>query len=121
MTPRACVLVIDDELIIRESMRMVLGEHYRIIEADCAAAGIEQSEANCPDAFLIDIGLPGEMDGFDCATELIRKGGVNPRRIVFITGLPEGWRNPLPGVSALLGKPFNVSELKEAVARAVAG
>jgi response regulator RpfG family c-di-GMP phosphodiesterase len=62
--PTATILVVDDELGVRESLRMILKDEYRVLTADCGEAAEEMVRAAGPDAVLLDIRL-GRSDGIE--------------------------------------------------------
>ena len=65
----ADILVIDDELHIRQLLRSSLSERgYRVTVAATGEEGLDLAAAVQPDAVILDLGLPG-MDGFEvCRT-----------------------------------------------------
>jgi two-component system nitrogen regulation response regulator NtrX len=68
MKPR--ILVIDDEVGIRESMRMILEyEEYEFIGASSGPEGISVVERESPDMVFLDVKMPG-MDGLEVLTRL---------------------------------------------------
>ena len=66
------VLIVDDEPLAREGMRMLLGDEPGITHVDEARNGAEavkQIRAKRPDLVLLDVQMP-EMDGFGVLREL---------------------------------------------------
>ena len=53
------VLVIDDELGPRESLRILLKNEYEVITADSVARGLQYLRERQPDAIVMDIRMPG--------------------------------------------------------------
>src|ERR1039457_2729741 len=53
------ILVIDDELGPRESLRMLLKTDYQVHTADCVEAGIKLLKEKRPDTIVMDIRMPG--------------------------------------------------------------
>jgi two-component system, OmpR family, KDP operon response regulator KdpE len=65
MTPdfHPAVLVIDDEIQIRRSLRLTLeSAGFRVSEADTGELGLSNSAAGRPDGIVLDLGLP-DIDG----------------------------------------------------------
>src|SRR5260370_39497365 len=54
------ILVIDNEMGPRESLRMLLKPDYHVHTADCVEAGIKLLKEKQPDTIVIDIRMPGE-------------------------------------------------------------
>lgn len=78
------VLVIDDEKIIRETLKGVLkDEGYDAVLAGSAEEGLKLIEAKAPDAVLLDIWLPG-MDGIDALKEIKSRNPNLP--VIMISG-----------------------------------
>ena len=82
MKPR--ILVIDDELAIRDSLRMVLEyEGYEVMQAATGDEGVKLIEREAPDLVFLDIKMPG-MDGLEVLHKLRHLVEVTP--IVVISG-----------------------------------
>ena len=81
MNPITCVLV-DDERLARENLRVLLREHPRVTvaaEADGVAAALSVIAAHRPDLVFLDIQMPGGS-GFDVLERL-----HDPPAVIFIT------------------------------------
>ena len=78
------ILVVEDELIIAEDIRMMLEElGYEVVgTAPDYNEAIEIMEHKNPDVVLIDIVLPGELDGIDLAQTVKSKYQLP---LIFIT------------------------------------
>jgi Response regulator containing CheY-like receiver, AAA-type ATPase, and DNA-binding domains len=64
------VLVIDDEKSVRDSLKMILEyEKYSVNFAGNGNDGIKEFKANLPDAVLLDIKMPGGIDGLETLRE----------------------------------------------------
>ncbi len=71
------ILIVDDSLFMRMTLRNNLREEYEIVEADSGAKALEQFEREKPDLVLLDIVMPeGEEEGVRVLKE-IRKN--NPQ------------------------------------------
>jgi CheY-like chemotaxis protein len=108
------VLVVDDEITLREIVTEVLeGLGYvAIVAADSEAAlRVLQSDARI-DLLISDIGLPGGMDGQQLA--LVAREIRPAMRVLFITGYAEGTmtgRSQLEAGTHVLIKPFAMEAL----------
>ena len=118
----AVVIIVDDDVSVRESLPDLLNQlghaarAFTSAEEFLAAGAI--SEAKC---LILDIGLPG-MSGPDLQRELIRGGLSIPT--IFITGRAD--RTIPPGLLeaggiACLFKPFSEPELRAALETALPG
>jgi NarL family two-component system response regulator LiaR len=81
------VLIADDHQVVREGLRMILGEERETIEVVGEAAdGVEcvrQAERLKPDVVLMDLLMPG-IDGV-AATQRIRAADGGPRVLILTT------------------------------------
>src|SRR5262245_15873935 len=113
------VLVVDDEMGPRESLRMLLKPSYTIATADSGKSALAQIPDFRPDLVIMDIKMP-EMDGL----ELLRRvKQLDPSiEIVMITAYAslETVKTALThGAFEYLIKPFSRSDLEDTVRRAV--
>ena len=81
------ILVVDDDDDIRRVLRRLLEQAgHRVVEADSAAAALEQVAGNAPpDAVVSDVLMPGKT-GLAFYEELAEKAPDLSRRLVFLTG-----------------------------------
>lgn len=89
MNQKLRVLIVDNQVRARTSMKALLGAWYQIEEVREAANGIEAvqlAEEFLPDVILMDARMPG-MNGFD-ATRLI-KSRWPQIKVVIISMYPE--------------------------------
>ena len=77
------VLVVDDELNIRELVQVALRFHgFMVSTAASGSDALEQAAAQQPDLVVLDVTMP-QMDGFGAARELRRRGCS--AKIIFLT------------------------------------
>jgi PAS domain S-box-containing protein len=120
MNDRPKVLVVDDEMGPRESLRMILKPRYEIATADSGEAALKTLTTFRPDLIFMDIKMP-QMDGI----ELLRRiKGADPSiEVVMITAYAslETVKNALThGAFEYLIKPFSRQDLEETARRALA-
>lgn len=112
MSVRWDVLVVDDEAVIRDAIRLILGgEGWSVATvADAESALASPALAECR-LVLCDMMLPGQS-GLDAVREMRRRRPALP--IVLITGYATA-ANALKaieaGATAFLAKPFDDTEL----------
>jgi PAS domain S-box-containing protein len=118
-TPRSRVLVVDDEMGPRESLRMLLKPRFEVATADNGAAALRDLVLFRPDLVIMDVKMP-EMDGLEV---LRRIKGIDPSvEVIMITAYAslETVRNALTfGAFEYLIKPFSRQDLEETVRRAL--
>lgn len=120
-TPAAAVkprvLIIDDELGPRESLRFLLKNDYEVLVAETVVRGLEQIKKSAPDVIVMDIRMPG-MTGIEGLRE-IRKLDQNVA-IIMLTGfgaLETAQEAIRLGANDYMKKPFDAAEMREAVRR----
>jgi CheY-like chemotaxis protein len=57
------ILIVDDHADIRRLLSITLGKQYEVIEADNGAAALQAVRKHQPVAVLLDVMMPGELDG----------------------------------------------------------
>jgi len=113
------VLVIDDEIGPRESLRMLLKPNYQVHTADCVEAGIKLLRETRPDTIVMDIRMPG-MSGIE---GLRRIREIDPHlSVVMLTGFGalETAKEALRlGANDYISKPFDAGEMRDVIGRNV--
>lgn len=114
-THTAKVLVIDDELGPRESLRILLKMDYEVLVADSVLKGLTLLQQHRPDVVIMDIRMPG-MTGIEGLRE-IRKLDADIA-VIMLTGfgaLETAQEALRLGASDYLKKPFDTKEIMEVV------
>src|SRR5216110_633998 len=113
------ILVIDDEVGPRESLRMLLKPDYQVRTADCVEAGIKLLKEKSPDTIVMDIRMPG-MTGID-GLRKIRE--IDPHlSVIMLTGFGalETAKEALRlGANDYISKPFDAGEMRDIIGRNV--
>jgi signal transduction histidine kinase len=116
-SPLPQVLVIDDEMGPRESLRMLLKPNYQVHTADCVEAGLRLLREKKPDAIISDIRMPG-TSGID---GLRRIREIDPHvAVIMLTGFGalETAKEALRlGANDYISKPFDAGEMREVIGR----
>ncbi|HEY3101364.1 MAG TPA: response regulator [Methylomirabilota bacterium] len=116
----ARILVVDDELGPRESLRMLLKPAYQITTADSGRAALNMLAQVRPDVVILDIKMP-EMDGLEVLRRVKR---ADPSvEVVMITAYASLETVKLAlthGAFEYLIKPFSRQDLEDVVRRALA-
>lgn len=115
----AIVLVVEDQPDIRKLIRMTLdfGE-FEVHEADNGMSGLLMLAAVRPNIVLLDVMMPGELDGFQVCRRIKDNPDTAPTMVVMLTArgqqadLDAGYA---AGADAYLTKPFSPLELIEKV------
>ena len=117
------VLIVEDQPDIRKLIRMTLEyEDYELHEADNGVDGLRLATALRPTLMLLDVMMPGELDGYQVCTKV--KGDPATRAIKVILLTARGQKSDLEtgkkaGCDAYLTKPFSPLELSDTFERMV--
>jgi signal transduction histidine kinase len=113
------VLVIDDEMGPRESLRMLLKPNYQVHTADSVEAGLRILRDKHPDAVISDIRMPG-TNGID-GLRKIRE--IDPHvAVIMLTGfgaLETAQEALRLGANDYISKPFDAREMRDVISRNV--
>jgi CheY-like chemotaxis protein len=119
-TPKAMplILVVDDDLDGRNIVLEVLGwDGYRTCEANDGETAIAVAQAELPDAVILDVRLPGAMDGFEVFSRLRADPRTRSIPVMFLTAyaylqLRQREKAMALGADGFLTKPFSTDELR---------
>jgi YesN/AraC family two-component response regulator len=113
------VLVIDDEIGPRESLRMLLKPNYQVHTANSVEAGLRLLREKRPDAIISDIRMPG-TNGID---GLRRIREIDPHvAVIMLTGfgaLETAQEALRLGANDYISKPFDATEMRDVISRNV--
>jgi CheY-like chemotaxis protein len=113
-TPRARILIADDEAHVREVLRHFLTREGYLVSAVQDGRGVLDTVSTFqPDVIVVDMVMPG-LTGADVLTALRRAGVTVP--MILISAYDIVVRE---GFFAVLTKPFNLRALADTVAAAV--
>ncbi|MEZ0395990.1 MAG: HD domain-containing phosphohydrolase [Anaerolineales bacterium] len=114
MNEKPCILIVDDEPIIWQTLEALLpAETYELQYARDGAEGLSKAIALQPDAILLDVMLP-RMDGFAVCRQLREHPLLAEVPILMITSLddrPTRLAGLEAGADDFLTKPFDTLEL----------
>jgi DNA-binding response OmpR family regulator len=117
--PTRTVLVVDDEVGVRESLRVILGRDYRVLTADGGEAALEILRREKISVVTLDLRMPG-LGGIETLLEI---RGLSPDvGVVLVTAYgteTEAMRALRLDASDLVTKPFDALRVLDTVRRAV--
>jgi DNA-binding NtrC family response regulator len=113
------LLIVDDELGVRESLKMVFYKDFRLIEADSVERAIPKVRDAKPDVILLDVLMP-KTDGI----ELLRRiKEIRPAcEVIMLTGVNSEQLASKAlnfGAFDFVAKPFDVVDLRQKVSQAL--
>jgi CheY-like chemotaxis protein len=120
--PPARILIVEDERIIAaELSRRLTRMGYAVVAtAGSGAEALERAQALAPDVVLMDIGLPGKMNGLEAGGRIWEELKIP---VVYVTAYADEQtlaeaRTPPPLLA--IRKPFDASQLQSTLGQALA-
>jgi DNA-binding response OmpR family regulator len=116
------ILVVEDEPLVREVIEVYLREDHHVVETACnGREGLEKYRVGTFDLVMTDRAMP-EVNGDVLAREIKKINAQQP--VILLTGfgdLMSGSGEQPEGVDLVVGKPFTLNSLREAITKAVRG
>lgn len=113
------ILVIDDELGPRESLRFIFKGKYNVLTAENGDKGVEIVKNIKVDLIILDLRMPGK-NGIETLMEIRKYNEKVP--VIILTGygdMETAKKAMHYGAIEFMSKPFEVSEMEEIVARGI--
>jgi CheY-like chemotaxis protein len=115
------VLIVEDQADIRKLIRMTLKfEPYEIHEAADGAFGLRMAGAVKPDLMLLDVMMPGELDGLQVCERIKTDPATRDIKVVLLTArgqVRDRESGQQAGADEYLVKPFSPLQLIETIER----
>lgn len=109
------ILVVEDSDAIRQMIETLVSARGHEVEAvPTGAKGLERALASPPDAILLDLMLPGGLDGFDVCRKLREAEATRAVPVIVISALSDEaskQRATEAGATAYYTKPFSPTAL----------
>ncbi len=82
------ILIVDDNNELRKMLRIALGYgKYQMLEAEDGASALQMAKERQPDVILLDVMMPGELDGFQVCEKIKNDPALKHAFIVMLTAL----------------------------------
>ena len=115
------VLIVEDQADIRKLIRMTLEfEPYQIHEAANGTDGLQLAIDTRPDLILLDVMMPGELDGLQVCARVRALPALQGTRVVLLTARGQTQDRDAgqeAGADEYLIKPFSPLQLIETIER----
>ena len=105
------ILIVDDELSVRDSLRMIFKKDYQVILAGSSTEAWEKIQKEEPDLIFLDIIMP-EKDGMEMLKEIRQIQPLTPVVMLTATKMVKTAVEAMKlGAYDYINKPFDVEEL----------
>ena len=117
------ILVVDDEPEVCSLLQEVLEkEGYDVVVAHRGDAAIALAQSRHPDLILMDVLMPGGLDGVQTYHRLKGRSSTREIPVIFVTAAEAGGtiseqKLPLGERCTVIGKPFRFEQLLQAIVR----
>ncbi len=113
------LLAVDDEVGVRESLKMVFCKEYRLLEASSVDTAIRKVQEERPQVVLLDILMP-KTDGIEILRQI---KAIHPScEVIMLTGVNSQQLAAKAmdfGAFDFISKPFDVVDLRQKVKKAL--
>ena len=113
------ILIVDDQREVRELVEVTLNiGDYDINQAENGEIALELARRELPDLILLDVHMPGELDGFEVCETLKKDPETSGITIIMLTAMGQEVDKESGGEAGCDGyftKPFSPLELMNKV------
>ena len=113
------ILIVDDEREVRRLVEVTLRSgDYEILQAEDAEKAIEIASTELPDLIIMDVMMPGDMDGFEATRILKNNPETKAIAVIMLTARgqeADKEKGLKVGADDYFVKPFSPLELIEKV------
>lgn len=108
------LLIVDDQSDIRKLLRITLGRRYELVEAEDAASAWEIIRHERPRGVILDVMMPGEMDGYQLCAKIREDQALKSTYVALVTARGQASdveRGKAVGADDYFIKPYSPLEL----------
>lgn len=112
------VLIVDDQADIRRMMAIALGDEFDLLEAEDGLTALQMLRDNRPDVVLLDIMMPGGLDGLQVLEKIREDAALKHTRVILVSAKGQASDYALgmqKGANAYFVKPFSPLQLLTAI------
>ena len=116
------ILLVDDHSDIRRLIRITIGKDFEVLEAEDGVSGLEITRHKRPDLVVLDVMMPGDLDGLDVLDAIKSDPGLVQTRVIMVTarGQARDFEDGMTrGADAYFIKPFSPLQLVAAIKTAL--
>jgi len=83
------ILIVDDEKEIRDLLKETLSiDNFSVFEAESGTTALQSVQENHPDLVLMDVVMPGKLNGLDVCKKIQSECNTKDIPVVFLTAFP---------------------------------
>ena len=108
------ILIVDDHADMRRLLAISAGSEYQVLEAEDGESAFEATRRLRPDAVLLDIMMPGAMDGLQVLDAIRADPALKHIRVAMVTARGQATdlsAGKAHGADAYFVKPFSPLKL----------
>ncbi len=112
------ILIVDDSKEIREIVKTTLdADLFKVYEASSGAKAIESARKYKPDLIIMDVIMPGQIDGIDAISHIKNSEDSSGCQIIILTGSEQDRKDEglAAGAVDFVYKPFSPLDLLEKI------
>jgi CheY-like chemotaxis protein len=112
------VLIVDDQADIRRMMMIALSGDLDLLEAGDGVTALQMVRQHRPDVVLLDVMMPGEMDGLQVLAAIRNDPQLKDTRVIMVSAKGQVSDSELGiqmGANAYFVKPFSPLQLLKAI------
>jgi CheY-like chemotaxis protein len=112
------VLIVDDQADIRRMMMIALSGDFDLLEAGDGVTALQMVRQHRPDVVLLDVMMPGEMDGLQVLAAIRNDPQLKDTRVIMVSAKGQVSDSELGiqmGANAYFVKPFSPLQLLKAI------
>ncbi len=116
------ILLVDDHSDIRRLIRITIGKDFDVLEAEDGLSGLEIARHQKPDLVVLDVMMPGDLDGLGVLDAIKADPGLVQTRVIMVTarGQAADYEDGMKrGADAYFIKPFSPLQLVAAIKAAL--
>lgn len=117
------ILIVDDHSDIRHLIRLLLERSFQILEAENGTEALEIIRRERPDALVLDIMMPGDVDGLHVLSAIKSNAELKSIHVAMVTarGQARDFEHATSlGADAYFVKPFSPLALASHIRKALA-
>jgi DNA-binding response OmpR family regulator len=118
------LLLVDDDEITADMIKIFMSDHYQVDWVKNGLDAVSKAKRNSYDVFLIDIDLPGQIDGMEATKRMKEIADNKDKSFIVVTaraGYCDKERFLANGLTHYLAKPFEKRVLLELIDKALNG